>query len=117
MSQDIIPKRMVSQTCTLIPLRGNEPPSPGSKVFALTHGRRIVEVIWTSESHKHYDAYMHYPAVPDEITKLQWERFSKTGEFAITTLPEQVNEQQLVGNSESDAQGTELSPSTMGDGS
>lgn len=87
---DLITKRIVAQSCSLIPLTVDKP-NPGDKVFALTHGRKIVEVVWTSKSHLDYDAYMPYPSVPDEVTKLQWERFSKTGAFAITTLPEQVN--------------------------
>jgi len=93
---DLIIKRIVAQSCSLIPLAGNEPPSPGSRVFALNHGRKIVEVIWTSESHKFYDAYMPYPSVPDEVTQLQWRRLSKTGEFAIQPLQEQVDETQTL---------------------
>lgn len=53
------------------------PPTPGQRVLALQHGGVLVPEVWTSSSINHFDAWMEYPDVPEDVKKLQSERFKR----------------------------------------
>lgn len=42
-------------------------PNPGEKVFALSLGGKLVEMVWNKDSRKHYHAWMPYPKVPKTV--------------------------------------------------
>jgi hypothetical protein len=49
-------------------------PTPGSRVMALQWGASLVPAIWTTTSYKDFDAWMHYPKIPDKVKKIQADR-------------------------------------------
>lgn len=44
-----------------------EAPRVGQKVYALSLGGVLVEMVWTRDSEKHYVAWMPYPKVPKKV--------------------------------------------------
>lgn len=64
----------MSQTTYLVNTRTEQPPN-GARVFALTHGGRLVETIWNSRSAQDFDGWMRYPKVPDDVKQIQSERY------------------------------------------
>lgn len=58
----------------LIDIKDKQPES-GSSVLALTVGGKLCEVVWTSNSHKYYDAWCVYPKIPKSVKERQVERF------------------------------------------
>lgn len=53
------------------------PPSIGKAYLALTHGGKLCEVIWKSDSLLYFDAVAEYPKVPLSVKRRQLERFTK----------------------------------------
>lgn len=54
-----------------------EPPLAGQRVWALTHGNKVVEVEWKTDSIRYFDAWYPYVKVPQEIKDLQTARMLK----------------------------------------
>jgi hypothetical protein len=44
-----------------------ELPRRGQKVYALSLGGVLVEMVWAADSHRHYVAWMPYPKVPKTV--------------------------------------------------
>lgn len=51
------------------------PPTSGTKVWALSHGGVINDITWTSESIKTYDAWYPYLKVPPDVKAIQSARY------------------------------------------
>lgn len=51
-------------------------PTPGARVMALQWGGSLVPAIWTTQAHKDFDAWMHYPSIPAKVKKIQADRLS-----------------------------------------
>lgn len=52
-----------------------EPPRPGMRVLALTHGNVLVPCEWKSDSLQHFDAWCPYPRRPGSVKDRQLARF------------------------------------------
>lgn len=65
---------LTAEVVELVDVRDGEPPN-GSKVLALTHGGKLVEVLWKSRSRDEFDSWMPYPKVPDSVKKRQSDRY------------------------------------------
>lgn len=52
----------------------DEKPGSGERVWALSQGGVLCQIIWTRDSEKHYVAWMPFPKVPqkvkDKLTRL-----------------------------------------------
>lgn len=66
--------RLTAEVVSLTNAHIEQPPA-GSKVLALTRGGKLVEAVWRSNSAGEYDAWMAYPTVPDEVKRIQVERY------------------------------------------
>lgn len=64
------PDRPTRPKVELIPTV-DEQPSPGARVMALQWGGSLVPTIWTSGSHREFDAWMHYPTIPAKVKEIQ----------------------------------------------
>lgn len=53
----------------------DELPPAGSNVLALSHGGKLCEVVWKSDSHLYFDGWAKYPTVPRDIKERQLARF------------------------------------------
>lgn len=65
---------LTAEMVALVDALVEEPPN-GARVFALTHGGRLVETIWNSRSKYDYDGWMRYPKIPAEIKERQSNRY------------------------------------------
>lgn len=45
----------------------DEPPNVGDLVFALGLGGKLVETVWTRDSHQFFLAWMPYPKTPKSV--------------------------------------------------
>lgn len=50
------------------------PPASGSAVFVLTHGGKLVETTWKSDTILWADAWAEYPTVPQSVKDRQSQR-------------------------------------------
>ena len=53
------------------------PPISGTNVLALSRGGVICNVIWTSTSIDHFDAWQHFLKVPADVKAIQAARFKQ----------------------------------------
>ena len=65
---------LTAEVVELADVRDGEPPN-GSKVLALTHGGKLVEVIWKSNSKYEFDSWMPYPKIPETVKQRQVDRY------------------------------------------
>lgn len=56
------------------------PPAIGKAYLALTHGGKLCEVIWKSDSLLYFDAVAEYPQIPASVKRRQMERYMKGSE-------------------------------------
>lgn len=59
-------KRPTKEVISLIDV-DDESPYPGQMVYALGLGGSLCEVVWNTDSHKHFFAWMPYPKVPRKV--------------------------------------------------
>lgn len=57
----------------------DEMPTSGAKVYALSLGGVMCEIIWRADSHKHYAAWMYYPKIPDDVKKKLYDQYCNGG--------------------------------------
>lgn len=62
-------------TATAMTNAHTNPPSSGSKVWALNHGGCVVPLVWTTRSIELYDAWYPYLKVPQDVKDIQAERY------------------------------------------
>lgn len=67
------PKRPTMPVVSLINAHTN-PPASGQRVLALQRGGVLVMAQWGRDSINYFDAWMHYPDVPDDVKLIQQER-------------------------------------------
>ena len=60
------------------------PPVVGRAYLALTHGGKLCEVIWKSDSILYFDAVAEYPKVPASVKRRQMARYSEV--VSVTML-------------------------------
>ena len=65
---------LTAQMVELMDSYQDQPPN-GSKVLALTHGGKLVEAVWKSNSKYEFDSWMPYPKVPDSVKQRQVDRY------------------------------------------
>ncbi len=66
--------RLTAEVVSLTNAHIEQPPA-GSRVLALTRGGKLVEAIWRSSSLGEFDAWVSYPKIPDDVKKIQSERY------------------------------------------
>lgn len=52
-----------------------EMPTTGSLVFALGLGGKLCEIVWRSDSHEFFKAWMPYPKVPRSVKRKLYEAY------------------------------------------
>lgn len=65
---------LTADVVELVDSHVQEPPN-GSKVLALTHGGKLVETVWKSNSKYDFDSWMPYPKVPETVKQRQVDRY------------------------------------------
>ena len=65
---------LTAERVELVDVREHEPPN-GSKVLALTQGGKLVEAVWKSNSKHDFDAWGHYPKIPETVKQRQIDRY------------------------------------------
>lgn len=56
-----------------------EQPRQGQKVYALTLGGKLVEMIWNKNSRKDYHAWMPFPKIPKSVKEKLYNLYCNGG--------------------------------------